>query len=180
MQIGMPELSARLRRFSRGRPVDAHFENQDFILALDYTVSYDCSSDSFRVLCRKGGCFEGAYRCLERWIESKAEQLDGLPTVPDGFLDLRKDMTYWTLERIYEQIRQDVERAVTSTIEWIERTRPNEGVFGEVTIETRLKGLRGIPLMFSQADDEVRRGVLSAQTITLLRQIGIDLQRAAG
>jgi hypothetical protein len=66
-------------------------------IALDYTVSFDRPSDSFRVLCRKGGCFEGAYRCLERWIESKAEELDGLRTVPDSSLDFRRVMNYWWL-----------------------------------------------------------------------------------
>ena len=174
----MPDLAERLSRYSRGRTVEAHFEDQDSILALDYIVSYEPGSDTFHVVCRRGGCFEGAYRCLERYIESKAERLDCLQTVPDGSRDLREEMQYWILERVYERIRQDVQIAITSALERIERERPDEGCFGKVTVEVRLRGLRGILSLFARADEEVRRGVLSAQTIALLRQLGIDLEQA--
>jgi len=170
----MPEIANRLSHFSRGRPVEAHFEDQDFVLALDYEVSFDSTSNTFWALFRRGGCFEGAYQCIERWIESKAEQLDGLQTAPDNALDLRKDMHYWVFERVYEQFRQDVQMGIASAIDQIERIRPNEGVPGEVTVEARLGRLRAVPLIFALADEEVRRGVLSPQTVGLLKAIGLD------
>ena len=108
----MSELGALGGRFgtvTRGRKVSVTFEPQDLTFALDYKVAFEEETNTFDVVLRRSGCFEGAYRCIERWIEAKAEQLDGIDSVPAGHQDLRCLMQYWGLEKIYEQFRSDLQ-----------------------------------------------------------------------
>jgi hypothetical protein len=169
------ELEARFRAVALDRAVSVRFEPRDFILAIDYQVAFQPEANTFDVVLGRGGCFEGAYRCVERWIEATAEQLDGINSVPAGHVDLRSEMAYWGLEKIYERFRSDLESAVAEKVSWLERARPNEGVFGEVTIEVRTRSLVGLLANLERADTEVRRGVLSPQTVELWKAIGLDV-----
>lgn len=173
-------LAVRFRGAARGRPVAVRFEPTDFALALDWRVTFRPETDSFDVMIRRGGCFEGAYRSIERWIEAKAEHLDGIDDVAVGHLDLRSEMDYWAVERIYEQFRADLESAVADKVAWLQRVRPNEGILGEVTVEARASALAGVLGYLARADVEVRRGVLSPETIDLLKVIGLDVVPHAG
>jgi len=176
----MIELEARFAKAARGRTVAVRFEPKDFILANDYQVDFKADTKGFEVVLRRGGCFEGAYRCIERFIEAKAERLDELDSTPPGHLDLRTEMQYWMLERVYEQFRTDLESAIADKTSCLERTRPGEGVLGEVVVETRTRSLRGLVAHLQRADREVRRAVLSPQTIELLKNIGFDVFSEAG
>jgi hypothetical protein len=172
------ELSAlemRLAAVARGRAVSVTYEEQDFIMALDYKVAFDQGRNAFDVLLRRGSCFEGAYRCLERWIEATAEQLDGVDGAPPDHLDLRREMRYWMIERPYDQLRADLDSAISDRIAWLEQERPGEGVLGEVTIEFRASALRGFIARLQHIDCEVRRALLSPETVAFLKDIGIDL-----
>ena len=174
------ELEARFGKVARGRAVIVRFEPKDFILALDYQVAFRAESNTFDVLLRRGGCFEGAYRCIERWIEAKAEQLDGINSVPPGNADFRHEMQYWQLEKIYEQFRSDLESALAEKVAWLERVRPGEGVLGEVVVEARALALVGLLAYLHHTDAEVRRGVLSPEAIELWKNIGLDVFTDAG
>ncbi len=171
----MMELETRFASVARGRSVFVTFEPKDFILALDYHVAFMAETNTFEVILRRGGCFEGAYRCIERFIEAKAERLDGLNSAPAGHLDLRNEMQYWMLERVYEQLWSDLESAITVKISSLERVRPGEGVLGEVVVETRTRSLMGLLAHLQQTNGEVRRGVLSPETIGLLKAVGLDV-----
>ncbi len=176
----MVELEGRFAGVARGRTVSVRFEPKDFIRALDYQVSFKAETNTFEVLLRRGGCFEGAYRCIERFIEAKAERLDGVDGAAAGHLDLRCEMEYWMLEKVYEQFRLDLESAIAEKVAWLERVRPEKNAFGEVVVETRTRSLVGLLAHLQQADSEVRRAVLSSQTINLLKNIGLDIFSAAG
>ena len=84
-------------------------------------------------------------------------------------------MQYWGLEKIYEQFRSDLQGAVYERIAWLEHTRPGEGVSGEVIVESRVCSLNGLLAYLKRADAEVRRGVLSPETVELWKNIGIDV-----
>jgi len=174
------ELQARFENVARGRTISVRFEPKDFILALDYEATYGPEANTFNVVLRRGGCFEGAYRCIERWIEAKAEQLDGVNSVPAGHLDLRNEMQYWGLEKIYEQFRSDLESAVAEKVSWLERVRPGEGALGEVVVEARVRSLVGLLAYLQRTDAEVRRGILSPGAIELWKSIGLDVFTKAG
>jgi hypothetical protein len=174
------ELESRFGNVARGRAVSVTFEPKDFILALDYKVSFRAETNTFDVVLRRGGCFEGAYRCIERWIEAKAEELDGINGVPAGHSDCRSEMAYWGLEKIYDQFRSDLDSAIAERVSWLELVRPGEGALGDVTIEARARSLVGFLANLERADAEVRRGVLSPETIQLLKTIGLDVFPEAG
>jgi hypothetical protein len=163
----MMELETRFKGVARGRRVSVKFEAKGFLLAYDYWVGFEAETNTFNVVLRDGGCFEGAYRCIERFIEAEAERLDGVDSVPDDHMDVRKDMSYWIIEKQYDQFRSDLESAITDRISWLERVRPGEGVLGEIRIEVRARSLIGLLEHLRQADDEVRRGGLSPQTSNL-------------
>ena len=169
------ELETRFASVARGRSVSVTFEPKDSLLALDFTVAFQPETSTFEVVLRRGGCFEGAYRCIQRWIEAKAEQLDGINSVPTGHLDLRFTMAYWILEKTYEQFRSDLEAAVEEKVSWLKRVRPTEGVLAEVTIEARARSLIGFLANLERTDFEVRRGVHSPETIALCKAIGLAL-----
>lgn len=171
----MDDLQARLERVSRGRAVSVRFDSQDFIFAYDYHASYDPERDAFDVVLRRGGRFEGAYRCLGRWIEWKAERLDGIDAAPAGYADLRREMLYWGLEKIYEQFRSDLDAAIGEKVSWLRRARPNEGVVGDITVEVRERSLVGLLAYLDRIDAEVRRGVLSPAAVELWKEIGLDV-----
>lgn len=176
----MDELQARFECVSRRRPVTVRFEPKDFIFALDCRVTYSPETNTFDVVLRRGGCFEGAYRCIERWIEAKSEELDGIDSVPSGYWDLREEMRYWGLEKIYEQFRSDLESAIGKEVSRLERVRPSDGVAGEVTVEARARSLVGLLAHLRRVDAEVRRGSLSPSTIELWKNIGLDVFTEGG
>lgn len=151
------------------------FEPKDFLFAHDYAVRYISAADVFDVAFRRGGCFEGAYRCIERFIEAKSEEFDGLDTVPTGHLDLRRDMQYWMFELVYDRFLDDVDAALAERVAWLERTRPGEVVAGDVRIEVRSRMLAGVRSYLDKMNHEVRRGCLSPRTLRFLKQAGYDL-----
>lgn len=173
--LSMNELETRFALAARGRDVSVRLEAEDSILALDYSVAFKKEANSFEVLLRNGGCFEGAYRCIERFIEAAAEGLDGVNSVSEGHLDLRSNMQYWIPERIYDQFRSDLEAAVVERTSWLERTRPDKGAMGAVVIGARVRALLGLLTHLQRAHTEVRRAVLSPQTIRLWRDIGLNV-----
>jgi hypothetical protein len=165
----------RFEKVARGRTVLVEFEPRDSLLTPDYQVGFLPETNAFQVILRRGGCFEGAYRCLQRWIEANAEQLDGIDSVPAGHLDLRCELQYWILERIYEQFLSDLESTVNDKVSWLEQTRPGEGVLGEVTVEARTRALVGLQAHLQRTGTEVSRGVLAPETIELWKSIGFNL-----
>ena len=174
------ELERRFSSVARSRTVSVKFDPKDFILALDYKVSYKPTTNTFDVTFRSRGCFEGAYRCIERWIEAKAENLAGINTVPDGHLDLRKETEYWLLEKIYEQFRSDLKSAITEKVSRLEHVRPGEEILGEVTVEARGRSLVGFLTYMQHIDGEVRRGILSPEAMQLWKRIGINVFTEVG
>lgn len=176
----MCELERRFAGAARGRTVSVMFDPKDFILALDYQASYKPATNTFEVTLRRGGCFEGAYRCIERWIEAKAENLDGIDSVPVDHLDLRNEMQYWGLEKIYEQFRSDLESAITEKVSWLERVGSGEGILGEVTVEARGNSLLGFLTYLQRIDNEVRRGILSPEAIEIWKKIGLNVFTEVG
>ena len=70
------ELEARFGNAARGRAVIVRFESNAFILALDYEVVFRVESNTFDVLLIRGGCFEGAYRCIEKVYEQFRSDLE--------------------------------------------------------------------------------------------------------
>lgn len=175
MSEELEELETRFRNVARGRDAFVRFEPKDFILALDYEVAFQAETNTFEINLRRGGCFEGAYRCIERWIEAKSDEVDGIDSVPTDYVDLRKEMQYWLIEKIYEQFRSDVESAISEKASWLERVRPGDGVFGEVVVETRMRALVGLLAHLKHADNEVKRGIVSPETIRLWKNIGLDV-----
>lgn len=175
----MSELEARFGNVARGRTVSVEFDPKlpvsDFPeeSPYDYQVAFSPETNTFRVGLRRRGCFEGAYRCIERKIEWKAEELDGIKSASAGYLDLRTDMQYWLFEKVYEQFRSDLESAVADKVGWLQRVRPDEGVFGGVTVEARTRSLLGLVAHMQHTDAEVRRGLLSPATVELLKNIGL-------
>jgi hypothetical protein len=95
--------------------------------------------------------------------------------VPSGYLDLRQELQYWGLEKIYEQFRSDLESAVSEKVSWLERVRPSEDVGEEVVVEARVRSLVGLLAHLERVDAEVRRGVLSPLAIELWKNIGLDV-----
>jgi hypothetical protein len=151
------------------------FERKDSIFAFDYTVVFKAEMASFEVILRRGGCFEGAYRCVERFIAAKTERLDGVCSTPAGQLDFRSDMYYWMFERMYEQFRDDLESAIAAKISCL------EGNLGEVVVEQRTRLLIGLlSHLRNTTDDEIRRAQLSPQTIGFLKSIGFDFFSEVG
>jgi|SRR5215813_10299817 len=165
------QLESRFACVARGRTVSVRFEPKDFILADDYHVAFNATTDTFEVVLRRGGCFEGAYRCIERFIEVQVEGLEGINSVAVDHLDLRRNMQYWMLEKVYEVFRSDLESAIATRVSWLERERPGENVLGEIVIETRTRSLVGMLAHLETADREVRRGILSPPTVELLKSI---------
>jgi hypothetical protein len=156
----MIELETRFTGVARSRSVSVKFQSKGSIGALDYHVAFKAKTNTFKVVLRRDGCFEGAYRCIERFIEVKAEILDGVYRTPDDHLDYWDEMHYWIIEKIYEQFRSDLESAITDKVSSLERAGPGEGVLGNVNVKTRMRSLIGMQTHLHQADGEVRRGVL--------------------
>ena len=171
----MFDLEARFAKVSRGRPVFVKFDSQDFLFASDFQVAFKEDGNKFDVVLRRGGCFEGAYRCLERFIEAEAERIDGVDSAPPDHLDLRRCMEFWIIEKIYDQFVADLESAIADKVSWLEHTRPGEGMFGEVAVEARTRALLGLQAHLQCAHHEVRKGILSLETIRLLKAIGLDV-----
>ena len=167
----MSELESRFGKAARGRAVSVRPEPKHFLLARDYQVRFDADTNSFEVVLRPDGCFEGAYRCIERYIEAAAEVLDGVQSSPPGHLDFRGEMQYWMVENLYEQFRLDLEAAVAERTAWLERARPGEGEQGKIKVEARCCSLTGFLAGLHSIDREVRRAVLSPRTVDLLESI---------
>src|SRR5207249_2351992 len=86
------ELRERFRRVAGRRDVDLRYETAGRLFSYDYQVVYDEETAIFRVMLKPGGCFEGAYRFIERWITRRAQQLDGTyAQPPPGYQDCRDD-----------------------------------------------------------------------------------------
>jgi hypothetical protein len=60
----LAKLRTRFEQVARGRSVFVTFESNDFLLAVDYQVAFDAETNTFKVVLRRGGCFEGATRLL--------------------------------------------------------------------------------------------------------------------
>lgn len=167
------DLEARFAKVSRGRNVFVRFERTDSLLLKDYQVAFDQQTSAFNVVLRRGGCFEGAYRCIERWIEARAEGLEGIDSVPEGYIDLRSEMQYWMLERTYQQFRRDVESAVTEKAWSLGQAGPGENIAGEVVVEARKRSLVRLLAHLQGIDLQIERGVISPSTVELLKNLGM-------
>jgi hypothetical protein len=169
------ELETRFARVARSRAVSVTVEPQDSILFQDYSVRFEAPTNSFQVTLRRGGCFEHAYRCIERFIEAKAEELDGINSIPAGHVDLRGERQYWMLEQVYDQFRIDLDSAIPDKLSSLDHSPPEQNVLDQVGIEMRMRALHGLIAYLNDADREVRRGVLSPKTVQLLKSIGLDV-----
>lgn len=171
----MDKLVERFSNVARGRTVSVSFEAEDAPWLDDYHVRFKADTNTIEVVFRRGGLFEGAYRVVERFVEATAERLDGIHSPPAGYLDLRCETYYWLFEQSYEQFRSDLNSAIAEKTSWLERERPGEDGIGGIRIEARTRYLVGLLTHLRNTDLEVRRAVLSPQTIALLRDIGFDL-----
>lgn len=169
----MSDLQVRLERVSRGRPVSVTVDPMDVVFAPDYNVSFQEDSNSFEVVLRRGGCFEGAYRCVERFIEAQSELLDGIDTVPHDFVDLRSHMQYWILESFYEQFRTDLQAAISRQAADLRTTGHGNASSALVSIPARVDTLNALEAFLAPADKEIRHGVLSPRTVELLNALGL-------
>ncbi|HEX5438959.1 MAG TPA: hypothetical protein VFW98_17540 [Gemmatimonadaceae bacterium] len=170
----MSELETRFGKVARGRAVSVTDEPHDSILAYDYHVRYSSETNTFHVLLRRGGYFDGAYRCIERWIEAEAERLDGIDSVAADHVDFRRQMQYWGVEEIYEHFRSDVDSAIGEMVSWLTTTQ-GEHTSGGLSAEARAHALSGLLAYLRRIDAEVRHGVLSPRAIELWKSIGLDV-----
>jgi hypothetical protein len=91
------QLTNRFASAARGRNVAVDYIDGQYayFAEYDYAANFEVESSTFRIYLTERGCFEGAYRCIYRWIEAKAEQLDGINSVPTGYVDARCIMDWW-------------------------------------------------------------------------------------
>jgi hypothetical protein len=169
-------LQRRCEAVARGRKVSVVCDPKELITEPDYTVEYSPPSDSFAVQLRPGGCFDGAARCIERWIAAEAERLDGHHAVPAGYIDLRQELDYWAVENLYAQFRSDLELALNGTVSWLQRDTPPAAVFLPPRPEVRQRALRGLQDYVDQIDAEVASAVLSPMTVSMLRRLGFEME----
>jgi hypothetical protein len=171
----MKELQIRFESVARGRAVNM-IEKQSTLLNNDFEVAYENSSDSYLVQFTRNGWFEEAYSFIQRWIKKHAEKLDGVYKPPDqGKLDCTVWPMYWMTERLFNTYLADLQSAIEKQIAWLEKERPNEGVSGEYTIESRTESLYGASKYLRSISDEVRSAVLSPSSLEFLKVTGIDL-----
>jgi hypothetical protein len=170
----MTDLQKRFESVARGRAVHIA-ERANTLFNNDYEVAFDDASNSYRVEFTRNGWFEGAHRFIERWIKRHAEELDGVPLkVPVGHADCRVEAMFWIIERFADCHIGDCQTALENQIKHLLSERPNEGVFGEVTVEARVNALRGVITHLQTITDEVHSGVLSPKSIEFLSLIGLD------
>jgi hypothetical protein len=166
-------LKERLEQVSRGRPVTVTAV-PDHLLKRDDGVSFDPETDAYFVELTGGGCFEGAYRFLERWIARHALELDGVfVPPPDDHLDLTKEALYWMLERHSDQLLADLEQAVARYSRYLEEEMYYVPKLGDVMIEARVAALLGLLNHFDTARQEIHSAVLSPHTVEVLRAAGV-------
>lgn len=170
----MTALQKRFESVARGRTVHI-IDRENTLFNNDYEIEFDDASNSYRVEFTRNGWFEGAYRFIERWIKKHAEELDGVPLkVPVGHIDRRGKTSFEMVERFADCHIGDCQAAFENQIKTLLRERPNEGVFGEVTVEARVNALRGLMAHLQIITDEVHSAVLSPKSIEFLTLMGLD------
>jgi hypothetical protein len=164
------DVRARFERAARGRHVTME-SILNRLLTPDFDVRYDDEHDAFLVAFTDAGCFEEAYRFIERWIERRALELDGeyMPP-PADHADFTTRAAYWPLERCSEQLFADLEAAVESFAQSLEGKHDRSLQLGDVLPESRIAALRGLVRHFDHARQEIRRAVLSPHTMKILSE----------
>jgi hypothetical protein len=164
----MNDLRDRFEAISKGRSVRVN-ERQNTLFNQDFNVSYEEETASYVTEFTHHGHFEEAYCFIERWIKRHAEKLDGSYTPPPtGHIDCRGVGLYWMLERPFNRYWADVQDAIRQQYALLERERPNEGVTGEVTVESRLMALRGFLEFLKPVADDVQAAILSPSSVECL------------
>jgi len=164
----MNDLRDRFEAISKGRSVRVN-ERQNTLFNKDFNVSYEEETASYLTEFTHHGHFEEAYCFIERWIKRHAEKLDGSYTPPPtGHIDCRGVGLYWMLERPFNRYWADVQDAIRQQYALLERERPNEGVTGEVTVESRLMALRGFLEFLKPVADDVQAAILSPSSVECL------------
>jgi hypothetical protein len=163
------QLVARLEKVSRGRRVSIEAGPPGF-LEKDFAVRFDPDAGEYRVQLTGDGHFEESYRYLERWIARDAERRDGLYELPpDDHVDLTDAGMYWMLERSSDRLFGDLQEAIARHCEYLQNELYYMPKTGDVVIERRIEGLRGLIRHFDSARTEIRRAVLSPHTVDVLR-----------
>lgn len=166
----MNELQKRFEAVSRGRPVHIA-DKQNTLFNYDYEFSYDEGTNSYCVKFTRNGWFEEAYRCIERWIKRHAEKLDGVYNdPPPESVDCRDDPFFWILERCFDRHIEDCQAALNYQIAVLQ----SEQSGGDVSVETRINGLRGVMSYLQTITDEVHTAVLSSRSTEFFKAIGLD------
>lgn len=170
----MNDIKERFEAIARGRSVSVA-ERANTLFNNDFEVAYEGTTNSYRVEFTRNGWFEEAYRFIERWIKRHAEEQDGVHmTVPAGHVDCRGESLFWIVERFADCYIGDCCTALENAITTLERERPNEGVPGEITVESRVKALRGFLVHVRSVLGEVHSAVLSPRAIEFLSVVGLD------
>ncbi len=167
-------LKERFEKASRGREVKI-MEKQNTPLATDYSVCFKPEENCYHVEFTSQGYFEGAYCFLEQWIRTHAEQIDGVyKEPPPDHLDIRGHGLYGLLVMFFDQFMVDFQTAIDRQINVLNAERP-EPEIGVGSIKMRTKALQGIRKHFVPFETEVHSGVLSPQTIRLLKNMGLPI-----
>jgi len=163
------DLSTRLSRSSRGRAVTVR-NAQNTLIVRDFSVEYHEQSDAYVVQISDAGCFEEAFRFLERWIARDAARRDGAyQPPPDDHVDYTDEAMYWMVERHSDRVFKDLECAVSRYCDDLENEKYYVLRTGEIVIEQRVAALRGLLLHFDSTRHDVSHAVLSPHTVEVLR-----------
>jgi hypothetical protein len=171
----MNDLKDRFEAASKGRSVRVK-KKPNTSFNMDFDVTYDEETDSYVTGFTYHGHFEEAYCHIERWIQRHAEQLDGsyMPP-PEDHIDCRDAGFYWMIERAFNRYWADLQDGIAQQTAALESEWPNEGVAGEVTVESRLKALRGFMEFLQPVADDVQAAILSPISVECLIALGMDV-----
>lgn len=170
---GPTELAARFESASRGRDVRVR-SGSNQIFSKDLSVRYDEPSDAYVVEFTDAGCFEEAFRYLERWIARHAAVRDGTYEAPPAdHVDCTQEAAYWMLERQADQMFADLQSAVERYCHYLENETYYVPRTGDVVIETRTAFLRGLLAHYDSVRGDVRRAVLSPHSLEVLQGAGL-------
>ena len=144
------------------------------LFSKDFSVRYDEPSDTYVVELTEEGCFEEAFRYLERWIAQHAAVRDGTYEAPPAdHVDYTREAAYWMLERQADQMFADLQNAVERYCHYLENEMYYVPRTGDVVIETRTECLRGLLAHFDPVRGDIRRAILSPHSVEVLQDVSL-------
>lgn len=166
------QVAERLRKASGGRAVTIR-ETPSAPLSRDFRVCYD-DDCGYIVEFTEAGCFEEAIRFCERWISRDVARREGIFRPPPAdFLDFTDEPQYWMLERHADRLFADLDDALRRHADFMSNEMYYMPRGGEVVLEQRVAALLGLQSHFDGARAEIRKAVLSPQTVLVLQDAGI-------